>query len=98
MGQNIICKCCGRIGHKAYSFIIHGPKVLPPSLRRNINKFNALHVDEPTEPPIEWNSQPPEAHFKSRVSPNKTSLVVSDIMGRLNHRAIDNDDVEVLTS
>ena len=47
MRQKIICKCCGRIGHKADACIIRGPKFLPPSLRRNMNQFNELHVDEP---------------------------------------------------
>ena len=63
-----------------------------------MNQFNALHGNEPTDPPRDWSSQPPEAHFKSRTSPPRTSPVVSDIMGRLNHRAIDNGDVEVQPS
>ena len=60
-----------------------------------MNHFNALHVEEPNDPPIEWNSQPPEYHLKSRTSPTKTIPVVSAIMGRLNHHAIDNGDVDV---
>ena len=47
MRQKRICECCGRIGHKADAYIIHGPNFLPPSLRRNMNQFNALNVDEP---------------------------------------------------
>ena len=66
-----------------------------PSLIRSINQFNALHGDEPIDSPIEWNSQPPAANVKYRTSPPKTSPVVSVIMGRLNHHAIDNSDVEV---
>ena len=53
MRKNIICKLCGRIVHKAHSCIIRVPKFLPPSLKTNINQFNALHGDEPTEPQIE---------------------------------------------
>ena len=34
-------------------------------------------------------------HFKSRNSSPKTSSVVSAIVGRLDHHAIDNGDVEV---
>ena len=49
--QRSICKCCGRIGHKAYSCIIRGPNFLPPILRRNINHFNALHGEELNETP-----------------------------------------------
>ena len=94
MRQNIICKCCGRIGNKAESCIIHGPKYPPTSLRINMNQFNALCGDEPTEPPIEWNSQPPEYHFKFRIYPTKTSLLVSDLTWRLNHHAMYNGDVE----
>ena len=94
MRQNIICKCCGSIGHKAESCIIHGPKFLPPSLRINMNQFNTLCGDEPTDPPIEWNSQPPEYHFKFRIYPTKTSLLVSDLTWRLNHHAMYNGDVE----
>ena len=60
-----------------------------------MNQFNALCVDETTDPPREWNSQPPEVRLKSSISPPKTSPVVSDIMGKLNHHAIDYDDVEV---
>ena len=51
MRHNSICECCGRIGYKADACIIRGPKFLPPSLRRKMNQFNALHGDEPTEPP-----------------------------------------------
>ena len=98
MIQKSICEYCGRIRHKADSCIICGPKFLPPSLRRNMNQFNSLHGDEPNEPPREWSSQPPEAHFKSRTSTSNTSPVVSAIMGRLNHHAIDNGDVKVPTS
>ena len=47
MKKEHICECCGRIGHKADACIIRGPKFLPPSLRRKMNQFNALHGDEP---------------------------------------------------
>ena len=60
-----------------------------------MNKFNALHGKEPNDTPREWKIQPPEAQFKSRTYPPKTSPVLSDIMGRLYHNAIDNSDVEV---
>ena len=60
-----------------------------------MNQLNALHCDEPTDPPRECNIYPLEAHFKPRTSPPKTSPVVSDIMGRINHHAIDNGYVEV---
>ena len=71
--QKSICEWCGRIGHKADACIIHGQKYRPPILRRNMNKFNTLHDDEQIEPPREWSSQPPAAHFKSRTSPSKTN-------------------------
>ena len=58
-----------------------------------MNQFNALHGDEPKEPPRECNSQPPGAHFKSKSSPSRTNPVVSYIMGKLNHHAIDNGDI-----
>ena len=58
-----------------------------------MNKFNALHGDETKEPPREWNIQPPAAHFKSSSSPSRTNPVVSDIMGKLNHHAIDSSDI-----
>ena len=70
----------------------------PPSLRRNMNQFNVLHGDEPNEPPREWIRKPPAAHFKFRTSTSNTNLVVSAIMGRLNHHAIYNGDVKVHTS
>ena len=60
-----------------------------------MNEFNDLHGDEPTEPLREWNIQPLSDHFKSRNSPPNTRLMVSSIMGRLNHHAIDNGNVEV---
>ena len=63
-----------------------------------MNKFNALHGEEPNKPPKEWISQHPAAHFKSRTSTPNTSPVVLAIMGRLNHHAIDNGDVKVHTS
>ena len=60
-----------------------------------MNQFTALHVDEPTEPPREWNIQPLEDQFKSRAYPSKTSPVVSTSMERLNIIAIGNSDVKV---
>ena len=48
--KNIICKFCGRIGQKDDACIIRGPKLSPPSIRRNTKQFNALHGDEPTGP------------------------------------------------
>ena len=60
-----------------------------------MNQLNDLHGEEPTDSPIELNSQPPEYHFKSMTSPTKTIPVVSTIMWRLNHHAIDNGDVEI---
>ena len=62
MRQNSICECCERIGHKVDACIIRGTKLLPPSLRRNMNQFNALNGDEPKDPPREWNSQPTADH------------------------------------
>ena len=58
-----------------------------------MNQFNALHGDELKDPPREWNSQPPAAHFKSRSSPSRTNHVVSAIMGKLDHHSIDNGDI-----
>ena len=60
-----------------------------------MNHLNALNGEEPNEPPRYWNSQPPEAHFKSRTSTPNTRPVVSAIVGRLNHHAMDNGDVEI---
>ena len=87
-----ICEYCGIIGHKADACIIRGPKFLPPSIRRNMNKFNAINGDEKNEPLREWNSQTLVAHFKSRTSPYKTNPAISDTKGILNHHAIDNGD------
>ena len=83
------------IGDKADACIIRGPKLLPPSLRRKMNQFNELHSEEPNWPPREWNIQTTEVQLKSRICPPKTSCVVSDIKGRLNHYTIDNGDFEV---
>ena len=91
----IICKLCGRIGHKSDACIIRGPKLLPSSIRRNINQFNDLHGEEPNDPPRDCNRQPTAYHLKLSISPTKNSPVVSSIMGRLNHNVIDNGDVEV---
>ena len=63
-----------------------------------MNQFNALHGEEPNDPPREWNSQNSAVDFKSRTSPPKTSPLVSAIMGRLNHHSIDNGDVKVPAS
>ena len=62
-----------------------------------MNRYNSLHGEEPNEPPRECRSKPPAAYLKSRTSPSNTSPVVSAIMGRLNHRAIDNGDVKTPT-
>ena len=58
-----------------------------------MNQFNALNGEEPKEPPREWNSQTTASHFKSRSSPSRTNPVISDIMGKINHHAIDNGDI-----
>ena len=63
-----------------------------------MNQYYALHSDETTEPPTEWNIQPSAVHFKSQISPPKTSPVVLAIMGILNHHAIDNGDAKVYNS
>ena len=63
-----------------------------------MNQFNALHGDEPDKPPREWNSQLPAVYFKSRFSPSRTNPVISAIMGKLNHHAIDNGNVKIPTS
>ena len=42
-----IFECCGRIGHKSDACIISGPSFLPPSLRRKMNQFNAIHGEKP---------------------------------------------------
>ena len=63
-----------------------------------MNKLNTLHGDEPKEPPRELNSQPLEAHFKFRSSTSRTNPVISAIMGKLNHHAINNGDIQIPTS
>ena len=80
---------------KFHACIIHGPNFPKKNLRRKVNQLNDLCGDEPTDTTRECNSQHPTSHFKSRTSPPKTSPVISDIMVRLNHHAIDNGDVEV---
>ena len=60
-----------------------------------MNHLNALYSEETNEPPRECNIQPPAAHFIFRSSLPNTSPVVSAIMGRLNHYAAGNGDVEV---
>ena len=95
MRHKSICQLCVSIGHKADASIIRVPKFLPPSLRRKIYQFNNLHGEEPNEPPRDCKRQPPAPQFKSRTSHPNTTPVVSYIMGRLNHHAIDNCDVEV---
>ena len=60
-----------------------------------MNKLNALHGEEPNEPPREWNIKTPATRIKYRTSPPKTSPVVSNVIGRLNYHAIDNGYVEV---
>ena len=49
-------------------------KFLPPSLRRKMIQFKTCHGEVQNEPPIECNSQPPEAHFKSRTYPPQPIL------------------------
>ena len=93
--KKTILESCGRIGHKACACFIGGLNFIPTSLRIKINQSNSLRGDEPTEPPREWNNQPPEVHFKYRTSPPKTSPVVLYIIGRLNCLSVDNGYVEV---
>ena len=81
--------------HKADACITRVPKLNPPSIIRKTNQINDIHVDKPTNPLREWNIQPTADHFKQRNSTPKTSPVVSDTMGILNHNAIDNGNVKV---
>ena len=95
MRQNSIFGCCGGIWDKADSWIIRGPKLLPPSIRRNKNQSNILHSKESNALSRECNSQTPAAHFKYRTFPPKAIPMVSSIMGRLNCHTINNCGVEV---
>ena len=63
-----------------------------------MNKCNAVHGDELTEPPRQWNSQPPSVHLKACSPHPNTSPGVLSIVGRLNYHAINNGDVEVYNS
>ena len=63
-----------------------------------MTNFNDLHGNKTTNSPRECNIQPPSVHCKSLISPPKTSPVVSDIMEKINHHAIDYDDDEVQPS
>ena len=98
--SKIVCHTflCFSQPHKVDACIIRGPKLLPTSLRIKMNQFNALHGEDPKEPPREWNSQPPAYHFKSMSSPSRTNPVISAVMGKLNHCAIYNGDVKIPTS
>ena len=86
------------MGHNYDAFIIHRPKYLPPSLKGNMNQLNTLHVNEPTNTPRYWNSQPLSVHLKSQTSPPNNSPVILAIMVRLNHYVIDNGNAEVYPS
>ena len=57
--------------------------------------FNTPRGEKPTDPPIEWNSETTYVQSKPCTSPTKTGPVILAIIGRLNHHAIDNGDVEV---
>ena len=83
------------IGHKSDACIIHGPKYLPPSHRKKMNQFNALHVNELNKLPRKCNIQPTPDNFKSRTSPLKTNPAVPATMGRLNHHSIDIGEIKV---
>ena len=63
-----------------------------------MNKSNALHGDEPDEPPIDWNSQTTSVILRSCISTCKTSPILLGLIGRLNHRADNNCGVYVYTS
>ena len=54
--QNITCECCGWIGHKSVYYIIIGHKFLQPSLVRNMNQYNRIKGDKPSETPIYFNN------------------------------------------
>ena len=58
-----------------------------------MNQFNALHGEEPKEPPREWNIQPLADNFKSRSSCSRTNSIISAIMVKINHHVIDNGDI-----
>ena len=81
--QDIICEWCGIIGHKDDACIVCGPKFLPPIIKINMNQFNSIRGDVPTDPPREWNSPYPEYWFKSSISLPKTSPVLPASWGYL---------------
>ena len=96
--QKIICELFGMIGHKSDSCTICGPNFFLPSLRINMDQFNALRDDEHTESPRKCYSQLPEIHFKYLALPPNTSPVVLDIMVIINHDSVDNGNVVFFTS
>ena len=59
-----------------------------------MNQFNSFRGDAPTDPPRDWNSQPPAVHFKSCNFTLKNGPVVSAIVGGVNYCVIGNGDVE----
>ena len=62
-----------------------------------MNKFNELHGNQTDEPPREWNIQPTAVQLKYCTSTPNNRPVVLDLMGRLNHHAVDNGDFDVYT-
>ena len=90
--------------YKAESCIIRGEKFSPPSLFRNNNQFNEVHGNTQHEPTKEWTRTSPAAQLKSPNSTTRSSTdkinspIVSDIIGKLNHYAVDNGDIEVYPS
>ena len=72
---------------------MHGTNFIPPSPRINMIQFNALHSNEPTDTPIEWNIQPPAVYIKSQTSSPKIIPVISSKMGKPKHHHYQyNDD------
>ena len=63
-----------------------------------MNQFNTIHGDEPAEPQIKCNIQPPAVNFKSCNHTSKIGPVVLALVGRFNNHAFDNVNVDVYPS
>ena len=60
--------------HEDISFIIRGPRFLPPNLLQKKNQYNSFHGNNPKDPQKELYINPPGFHYKSPTSTPITLL------------------------
>ena len=92
----IFCEWCGNSGHKTNYVIIICSNFLPPTIHRKRGQYNTIYGYKSKETPNEFTRKPhifnfiPPTSTPQALTENRHINVVSYIIGKPNHYAVDN--------